>query len=296
MTKGVAKRVCTLLWLAGFCGLIGCSAPAPRQVEIKDGGPGRDLDVAHIPDAIPRWEPRTRAGNSNPYTVLGKTYYLVKDTNGFRENGYASWYGTKFHGKRTANGEIYDMYGMTAAHKTLPIPSYVRVTNRDNGKSVVVRINDRGPFHDGRVIDLTYSAAKKLGFLKQGTAPVTVEYIDVPQHQVAQAPVVQPPVAANHSANHSAEGSAAPTPVNSAGYSIPPNTFLQVGAFGSAAAARELRDRLHQLTDYPVVIQPAESGSLLRVRVGPFKDNLDLTNLRQLLVERNFSEPHVVYD
>jgi rare lipoprotein A len=270
--------------------LSGCAAPGP--VVIEDGGPDRDFDVSHIANAIPQFEPRTRAGNSNPYTVLGETYRLVETTEGFREEGVASWYGTKFHGRRTANGEIYDMYGMTAAHKTLPIPSYVRVTNRNNGNSVVVRINDRGPFHGGRIIDLTYTAAKQLGFLAQGTAPVVVEYIPMGEPQPVMASAAAPgPVRRAGTADMKA-----PTPENSAGYAIPENTFLQVGAFGSEPAARALQARLSELTDYPVVLKFAAPGDLVRVRVGPFQNNLDLMTLQQKLLDANLSEPHVVYE
>lgn len=267
----------------------GCAAPRPAVV--KDGGPGRALDVSHIADAIPRFEPRTRAGNSNPYSVLGKTYHLVEDTNGFRQQGDASWYGTKFHGLRTANGELYDMYGMTAAHKTLPIPSYVRVTNRNNGKSVVVRINDRGPFHGGRIIDLTYTAAKKLGFVKQGTAPVEVEYIEMGEPQPLKALLPAPT-----DVSASRGDAMAPAPGHSAGYAIPENTFLQVGAFGSEPAARALQTRLSQLTDYPIVIKSTAPDNLVRVRIGPFQNNLDLMNLQQKLLDAKFSKPHVVYE
>ncbi len=270
----------------------GCAAPGP--VVVEDGGPGRDFDVSHIANAIPRFEPRTLAGNSNPYTVLGETYHLVDDTQGFRQEGIASWYGTKFHGRRTANGEIYDMYGMTAAHKTLPIPSYVRVTNRNNGKSVIVRINDRGPFHGGRIIDLTYTGAKKLGFLAQGTAPVIVEYIPMgePGPIIASAPSV------GQTATDGAIGgdAKAPAPENPAGYAVPENTFLQVGAFGSEPAARALQARLSQLTDYPIVLNTAAHDDLVRVRIGPFQNNLDLMALRQKLLDAELSEPHVVYE
>src|SRR5690606_2878870 len=123
----------------------------------QDRGPASYVDLSQIPDAVPRSEPRTRAGIKNPSAVLGKTEYLLEDESDYRERGYASWYGKKFHGHQTSNGEIYDMYGMTAAHKTLPIPSYVRVTNLDNNRQVVVRVNDRGPFHSGRIIDLSYA-------------------------------------------------------------------------------------------------------------------------------------------
>lgn len=279
-------RVLIFLVLASL--LQGCLSTGPKVV---DGGPSRPLDVSHIPDAVPRWEPRTRAGNSNPYTVLGETYYLVENTTDFRQQGYASWYGTKFHGQLTANGEIYNMYGMTAAHKTLPIPSYVRVTNQDNGKSVVVRINDRGPFHGGRIIDLTYTAAKKLGFVAQGTAPVIVEYIETSPPQFAQTPRPTGPELLPTTPT----APAAPKPVNSAGYAIPENTFLQVGAFSSATAARTLQKRLRQLTNYPVVIKTAAADELLRVQVGPFKNNLHLMSLQQKLLEKDISKPYVVY-
>lgn len=124
--------------------------------------------MSRIPDAVPM--PHNGSVKANPYTVLGKTYYPMNDARAYRMVGTASWYGTKFHGQATANGETYDLYGMTAAHKTLPLPSYVRVTNLDNGKSVIVRVNDRGPFYSDRVIDLSFAAAKKLGYAETGTA------------------------------------------------------------------------------------------------------------------------------
>ena len=125
----------------------------------RDGAPWWDVDVSRIPDAVPM--PHYGRVKANSYTVMGKTYYPMNDARRYQVSGVASWYGTKFHGQATANGEAYDLYGMTAAHKTLPLPSFARVTNLDNGKSVVVRVNDRGPFHEGRVIDLSYAAAVK---------------------------------------------------------------------------------------------------------------------------------------
>jgi len=140
---------------------------------IKDSIPDYVPDVDAIPEPEVRHEPPSRFGNRT-YSVLGKTYRVRDSAHGYVEEGRASYYGNKFHGRRTSNQEVYDMYAFTAAHKTLPLPSYVRVTNLDNGKSVVVRVNDRGPFHAGRVIDLSYAAAVKLGFVKQGTARVEV--------------------------------------------------------------------------------------------------------------------------
>jgi len=274
--------------------LSGCETS--RYAMKQDTGPRQPVSVSHIPDAKPRPEPRTLAGNKSPYKVLGKTYYVMHSPDDYREQGIASWYGKKFHGHQTSNGEIYNMYGMTAAHKTLPIPSYVRVTNRSNGRAVIVRVNDRGPFHDNRVIDLTYTAAKKLGFVDRGTAPVLVEYIDPvryspePKASIAQAPrEVRAPGSATNAEPP------APTPQNSAGYAIPENTFLQVGAFTQRQSALALQIKLSALTQYPVAIFEPSPDKLYRVRIGPLKDNFDLLSLRQKLVAANLPEPHVVY-
>ena len=149
----------------------------------KDGAPWWDVDVSRIPDATPTLH--TGPYKANPYTVLGKTYFPIQESKNYVASGTASWYGTKFHGQNTANGEVYDLYGMSAAHKTLPLPSYVKVTNLDNNRSVILRVNDRGPFYSDRIIDLSYAAAKKLGYAETGTARVKVEGID-PQQWWAQ--------------------------------------------------------------------------------------------------------------
>lgn len=142
----------------------------------QDKAPGEMPDMSHVKDAKPRFEPYSRQGNKN-YNVWGQDYEVWRDVENYRDEGMASWYGAKFHGYHTSNGEVYDMYTMTAAHKNLPLPSFVKVTNTDNGKQVIVRVNDRGPFHGGRIIDLSYAAAWKLGMLGKGTAPVKVELI-----------------------------------------------------------------------------------------------------------------------
>ncbi|MGJ7519420.1 septal ring lytic transglycosylase RlpA family protein [Variovorax sp. LT1P1] len=156
--------------------LAGCASGPKGGSFGRDGGPtGPPTNLAAVPDAEPRVEPvRGSGGTSKPYTVLGRSYVPITDDRPFRESGLASWYGTKFHSQSTASGEPYDMYAMTAAHKTLPLPSYVRVRNPANGREVIVRVNDRGPFHDGRVIDLSYTAAAKLDLLR-GVAPVEIE-------------------------------------------------------------------------------------------------------------------------
>ena len=176
------------------------AAPAPSNNPNQDGPPAAaevPPNVAQIPDAVPMPEAKSSYGNPDSYEVYGDHYVILKDARGYKERGYASWYGKKFQGKRTSSGEPYDMFKMTAAHKTLPIPCYAKVTNIENGRSVVVRINDRGPFHEGRIIDLSYTAAVKLGSLGKGSIPVEVEAIDPsmpqPSVMVASAAPPQPP-------------------------------------------------------------------------------------------------------
>jgi rare lipoprotein A len=154
------------------------SSQSGRYSMANDKYPDKAPDVSKVKSAVPKYEPYTRQGNRN-YTVLGKSYKVLESGKGFSETGHASWYGAKFHGHLTSNGETYDMYAMTAAHKNLPLPSYVKVTNLDNNKQIIVRVNDRGPFHDGRVIDLSYAGAYHLGMLAQGTARVRLDVIHV---------------------------------------------------------------------------------------------------------------------
>lgn len=261
--------------------------------EEKDSGPERPVSVGHIGEPVPMVEPRTRAGNSSPYKVLGKTYHVTQQPEGYKVQGVASWYGRKFHGRRTANGEIYDMYAMTAAHKTLPIPSYVRVTNLANKRTVIVRINDRGPFHGDRIIDLSYTAAKKLGFENIGTAKVVVEYIDPHTWKNPAQPQ------SRQASNASTGEPPAPTPSHAGGHKLPDNTWLQVGAFGKRDAAQSLKGKIANLTKYPVVVVEPKAGTadkLFRVRVGPIKDNFDLLELRRILQEQRLPEPHLVYN
>ncbi|QBF82335.1 septal ring lytic transglycosylase RlpA family protein [Shewanella maritima] len=163
--------------------LNGCSSnnqpkSQDERYSIKhDKPPENAPDVSKVEDAYPKYEPYSKQGNNMTYTVRGKSYTVLDTGKNFKQSGYASWYGAKFHGHLTSNGETYDMYSMSAAHKTLPLPSYVKVTNHANNKQVVVRVNDRGPFHEGRIIDLSYAAAYKLDMLKTGTAKVSIEVI-----------------------------------------------------------------------------------------------------------------------
>lgn len=155
--------------------LVACSSSSRYQIK-NDHGPSTAPTLAHIEDLNPRYEPYSRGGNKN-YTVRGIDYKVFNGITEFSESGYASWYGNKFHGHLTSNGERYNMFAMSAAHKNLPLPSYVQVTNTDNGKQIIVRVNDRGPFHQGRIIDLSYAAAKKLSILKSGTAKVNIKLL-----------------------------------------------------------------------------------------------------------------------
>jgi len=223
----------------------------------SDSAPVRSIDPSTISNPVPRVEPITRAGNKNPYSVFGKTYHLLPSSEGYRERGIASWYGTKFHGRNTANGERYDLYSMTAAHKTLPIPAYVIVRNLENGKEIIVRVNDRGPFHDDRIIDLSYAAAVKLGFSKKGTALVEVEAINPKTWGKPPAPVM-------------AAGKT-PAPSVKASSVVDPNDyFVQVGAFKSLVSAQNLRSQIMSITSHPVKVNAAQmSGDFYRVRIGP---------------------------
>jgi rare lipoprotein A len=221
--------------------------PAPGPERSTAPRPPANLDA--IPDAVPRVEPRSTRGNPLSYEVFGKRYVILPTADGYVERGVASWYGPDFHTRSTSSGEPYDMYAMTAAHKTLPIPAYARVTNLSNGRSVVVRINDRGPFVDNRIIDLSYTAAHKLGMTQAGTAFVEVQVI-TPGSTAEAARGIAPP--------------ALPDPLT------PPRHYLQAGAFGVAANATQMVERLRKAGVSNVLLrEPDTATSLYRVRVGP---------------------------
>jgi len=245
----------------------------------KDDGPGDQVppDIDAIPDAVPRAEPLHRFAN-NPYSVFGRDYVPLRTLQPYKARGVGSWYGRKFHGQKTSSGEPYDMYGMTAAHPTLPIPSYVRVSNPANGRSVVVRVNDRGPFHAGREIDLSWTAAYKLGYIGQGSTLVEVESV-LPGQSLAAAP----PTSGNPGAQSTPPGEVDDDPIAklAATESEPPlpqvqdtrGHFLQLGAFGNRDNADALHARLsRELGELAskLVVQPA--GKLFRVQLGPWPD------------------------
>ena len=241
----------------------------------QDDGPldAIPVDLATVPDAVPRHEPLHRFAN-RPYSVLGRDYTPLQTGTPFRQQGIASWYGRKFHGQNTSSGEPYDMFGMTAAHPTLPIPSYVRVTRADTGKSVVVRVNDRGPFLHERVIDLSYTAAWKLDLVGNGSGQVIVERI-LPAGTASSAPAPLPqPVPIPTAPSATVQLATADSPpsvlkdiVEKSGH------YLQLGAFGSRDNAESLRLRLaRDLGDLGDRLLIRSAGNLHRLQLGPWAD------------------------
>ena len=229
---------------------------AGRYAQTHDSTPAGIPDVSKIPEPIPRAEPRSRYGNKSPYAVLGKTYRVLPGCADYDERGMASWYGNKFHGYTTSNLERYDMYAYTAANKVLPLPCYVRVTNLDNGRSVIVRVNDRGPFVAGRIIDLSYVAAVKLGVWPKGTAHVEVRGIDPKHFQPQAEPRRQSAVTSSSENAHKSR------------------IYLQVGAYADAHNAQRAALRVRSAHMGTVdVVQVNSSGRMLyRVRLGPFEN------------------------
>lgn len=238
-----------------------CPTPDPDFAPTREEVPA---DVENTPDAEVIDEPRSRYGNPKDYEALGKRYTVMPTLpKGFREKGRASWYGKKFHGRRTANGETYDMFKMTAAHKTLPLPSYVRVTSKVNGRSVVVRVNDRGPFHPGRIIDLSYAAAARLDLLKVGSAEVEIEALSSKQGAVV---------------SEREEGKP---------------RYLEVGRFADPIDAVGLREQLTALgftdTEFLQTTSPAGDGLENILRIGPFASFSKLEEARVKLGSKNIT-------
>ena len=242
------------------CILLASCAGKPQP---EDGPSELDITAADVLDAVPRAEPLARYGNHSPYEVFGRTYHVMESSAGYRERGIASWYGSKFHGRRTSSGEPYDMHLATAAHKALPLPTYAEVTNLDNGRRVIVKINDRGPFKDDRIIDLSYGAALRLDMVRTGTARVEVRVIDV-------------------------EGGTRMAAAAASGDSA--GTWLQAGAYSSIEGARQLLRSLEQAKLLPVSIH--DVGGLFRVWIGPFADAAEADRVIDRAIELGFDRPH----
>lgn len=284
------KRLATLLVSVALaaCGTV----PRGGGYYLDDGPDAAPaVDVSKIPDAIPKHEPRAASGNK-AYTALGVRYTPMADARGYRERGVASWYGKKFHGRPTSSREPYDMYAMTAAHKTLPLPSYVRVRNLQNGRTVVVRVNDRGPFLHDRVIDLSYAAAHKLGIVGTGTGLVEVEIVEpgetAPVTALTQ-PAAPPPRHAGLEIIPAATADARPPP---------PKIFLQLGAFTRSENAESLRARLAQTTPKPIFVQPPVNAATphYRVRIGPLTSVEEGDRLAEQLRDLGHINAHIVVE
>ena len=319
------------LALTMVVGLAGCFS-TPRRTAPAPASPAPPVlsvppAAASVPDVIPRLEPRARYGNPPFYDVFGKRYYVLSSSVGYWERGVASWYGPGFHKERTSTGEPYDMYGMTAAHKTLPLPAYVRVTNLQNGRSVVVRVNDRGPFVGNRIIDLSYTAAARLDMLRNGTAMVEVRAIDpsvpplppvvtastspaasatpaaAPSTAVSLAaapgattpPAVPPAIAAANAAPEAASASgAAPA---APGFTRP-TLFIQAGAFSDPANAERLAQKLRgdNLGKVFVRNDVIAGRRMYRVRIGPVPDVAEFDRVVAALELAGIGDAHLALD
>ena len=254
------------------------SLPQDRRYGDKSdstpGGPPPAF-IYTMPEPVPKAAPRSAYGNKSPYSVLGQTYRVLPSARGYDERGIASYYGDKFHGYKTSDFEQYDMYQFTAASKVLPLPSYARVTNLANGKSVIVRVNDRGPFHENRIIDLSYAAAVRIGIWPKGSGLVEVQGIDPSAGKAEQPP---PPVVAVSAR--------------------PPGIYLQVGAFSDPANAERVAAQLRQANFAPVRVESVQidGRSMRRVRVGPF-DGVDRADAATARIEdMGLPHPQVAVD
>jgi rare lipoprotein A len=267
-----------LVWLVCAVLVSACSSPLTK----KDSAPKKPTRIDRTEKVIPKVEPRSKYGNPKSYVVFGQRYHTLPTARGYAEQGIASWYGTKFHGRRTSSGETYDMYAMTAAHKTLPLPTYARVTNKKNGRSIIVRINDRGPFHENRIIDLSYAAATKLGIVTTGTGLVEVRAID-PRRQVTKpvrAKATNKPVLPKDVVDVAEPAGSVEIIEKSlpAAVELENNIgiFVQLGAFRSQENALKLRNTFaaHQVGKISVKQDVFENESIFKVWIGPL-DTVD---------------------
>ncbi len=281
-----ARRLLPILAVLMLGAVLGGCGGRLTDLPGERDGPGEHRDTSHVPDAVPRVEPISRGGNPETYVVLGKRYHTLSSSRGHVERGIASWYGRKFHGRRTSNGEVYDMYTMSAAHRTLPIPTYLEVTNLENGKRVIVRVNDRGPFHENRIIDLSYAAAARIGMLGKGTALVEIRAIEPGAPKPATIRVARKDTPAAPAGRPGGDDSGAP------------RIYLQAGAFSSDANARRLRTRLEQALSRQVRVIAAATaaGAMHRVQVGPLNSVEVADQVTLQMHQLGIAEPLVVID
>lgn len=245
--------------------LIACGT-APQ----KDGAGGQ-FDLSRVKPVVPTNEPKSKGGNPESYVVFGKRYFVMPSAQGYVEEGIASWYGSKFHGNKTSNGEVYDMYQFTAAHKSLPLPTFVEVTNLANNRKIILRVNDRGPFHENRIIDLSYAAALKLDIVKNGTGRVRVRAITDPKQ---------------------ASASAAPKWQDQT--HLDGRLFTQVGAFSQLSNAQTLQSELIAKQFKYVNIYPDKTLGIYRLRLGPHANTATADHVLQQLKQQGFSEAKTI--
>ena len=266
-----ASLTAVLVCVLAACSTLGrpiAQRPLPAPIEPTPPPP---FDINSIPDAVPRVEPRSAHGNPPFYTAMGKRYYVLGASDGYVERGVASWYGPTFHGVSTSSGERYDMYGMTAAHKTLPLPTYVRVTNLRNGRTITVRVNDRGPFVGTRLIDLSYTAAAKLDMLREGTTFVEVRAL---------------------------EPGGTPDNLTRTSETPPPTLYVQAGAFADQGNAERAIARLRAAGLATAFIAPPANDKplLYRVRIGPINDVAAFDQLSTRLATLGFAGARLAMD
>ena len=265
----------TCLLLASLL-LASCGGSKSKPDSPADGPSYSGIKASDVRDAVPQAEPLARYGNHSPYEVFGKEYTVMSTSRGYREVGIASWYGTKFHGRRTSSGEIYDMHLATAAHKSLPLPTYAEVTNLDNGRRVIVKINDRGPFRGNRIIDMSYGAALRLGMIGTGTARVEVRALSSPGESMGTGMV--------------AAGSTGEMPTTQPASQH--GVFLQMGAFKDRDGAEYLVNELRKHDMIPVSIN--QQGRYHKVWLGPYLNEDQANAITLRAVELGFERPHKV--
>ncbi len=289
MKAHITTLIICLSLILGGCATDGTKKSTSRYKISQDSAPEDPPDVSKVPDAKPEPVAKSRYGNPKSYEVFGKRYYTKESSQGYVAHGKASWYGTKFHGNRTSSGEPYDMYEMTAAHTSLPLPTYAKVTNTENGKSVIVKINDRGPFHKDRIIDLSYAAAARIGILQQGTGHVKVEAID-PHHYNQEPNLIM--------ASNDAPAKAAPIPTQAAAKqqqaADPEQFYLQIAAFGEKTYAEKMVKQLEDVIEQPLRISQADKDAYYRVQVGPFEDENSAKSYQAQLADLILETPVVV--
>lgn len=253
----------------------------------RDGAPLQFPDVSDIADAAPSVEPSSKQGNPQRYEINGIQYFPQKERLGFTQTGIASWYGTKFHGRLTSNGEVYDMYKMTAAHKTLPLPTYVNVSNLENGKSIMVRVNDRGPFVEDRIIDLSYVAAIKLVMTHSGTARVRVDAWSANSKMLVQSGNI------NTTQNSDrVEDYVEPSIETTVLHDDNRRYYIQLGSFANRQNAKKLKSKLLTLTQESVTISPVQThlGIMYRVQLGPFDQKEKLISIEQSFRQLGYTQ------